>query len=174
MEQRKKAEELARIRGVSLAPSASQRPAPPPAPVPDTWYARNMPGVAQALADMKAQLPPDLWRDAVANLKRGQGYAIEAGTGLAIGNPPRDVYRRGKAAERDGFQVLRVSLVDLDAVNDTEARAFLGMLESGPVPGLQDVPAALEAIARRLPHLVKEFADLPWPVQVLHPTPLPS
>ena len=171
MEQRKKAEELARIRGVSLAPAVPPRPAPAPAPVPDTWYARNMPGVAQTLADMKAQLPPELWREAVANLKKGQGYAIEASNGLAIGNPPRDVYRRGKAAERDGFQVMRVSLVDLGAVNDAEGRAVLRMLEAGPVPGLRDVPAALEAIARRLPHLVKEFSYLPWPAEVLHPLP---
>lgn len=166
MNQRKKVEELAKSRGVSLAPSAGARPAPAPAPVPDSWFARNMPGVAQALADMKAQLPPDLWRDVIANLRKGAGYAIEASNGLAIGAPPMQVWERGKAAERDGFQVMRLSLRDVSTMGESDARTLLQLLEFGALPGLEDVPAALRTIARDTPQLIREFPELPWPSAV--------
>lgn len=103
------AEELAKSKGVQLAPKDPPTPTPAPAKVPDTWFARNMPGVAQLLADVKAQLPPAIWRDAIAGLKKGQGYAVDIERGLAIGSPPAAEWEQGDAkAEREGFTVSRV------------------------------------------------------------------
>lgn len=161
------AEELAKRKGVQLA-KAPAPPPPAPAPLPDTWFARNMPAVAQLLADMKAQLPPELWKEAIDRMRKGGGYAVDLRAGLAIGGPPLEVWRRGKVAEREGFPVMRVTPLELAALSEAEGRAMLRLLEFG-VPIVEDVPQALAAIAARVPQLVREFPDLAWPAQVLHP-----
>lgn len=163
------AEELAKKRGVALVQGPDDAPAPGVVPS-GSWFGEHMPAVAQTLADMKAWLPEELWKEAAANLRAGRGYAVDLGTGLAIGSPPAAVWKRGKSAERQGFTVTRVEPVDYGTKGEAEARTFLGLLEFGGATG-HDVPAALATIARWWPHLVQEFPDLAWPGQVLHPLP---
>lgn len=109
---RRAAEELARSKGVALAPTAA--PAPPPVGQvrQDSWVAKVMPAGAQLMADLKAQLPPDLWAAAMDNMKAGRGYVVDFTTRIGIGGPPVDRFERGKTDKRDGFPVLRVRLFD--------------------------------------------------------------
>jgi hypothetical protein len=113
MNQRKQVEELAKKLGVSLAAAAGSPPAPAatPAPVASTGFmAKPMPVAAAMMADLKAQLDPEIWKGAMDNLKRGAGYVIDHSTRIAVGSPPVDLYERGRVEKRDGFTIMRVRL----------------------------------------------------------------
>jgi len=111
MEQRKELEQLARRKGVVLAPA----PAPASAPTSGAatakstgWLANVMPAGAQLMADLKAQLPPEIYAAALDELKRGAGYVVDRSTWIAVGAPPLDQYQRGRVEQRAGLTVMRV------------------------------------------------------------------
>lgn len=105
---RKQLEELAKVKGVTLLQAAPQPAAVVAQPAPG-WFADHMPAAAQLLADMKAQLPPEVWKAAMGNLRAGKGYVVDQGARLAIGSPPPEQYERGKSDVRNGFTVVRVT-----------------------------------------------------------------
>jgi hypothetical protein len=113
MNQRRAVEELAKKRGVVLAGMAPAVAPPTVEPTQSTgWMARLMPVAAPMMAELKAQLPPEIWKGAMDMLRRGGGYVIDESTNLAMGRPPVDLWQRGKIDTRDGFTVMRVRRIE--------------------------------------------------------------
>lgn len=107
MNNRKDLEELAAKRGVVLAkPRQSDKPAAPAASA--GFLSRAMPNVAAFMSELKERAGAEIYEGALDNLKKGRGYAVDLETNIAIGNPPVELFERGKAAERNGFNVVRV------------------------------------------------------------------
>lgn len=105
---RNRVEEEAKRRGVVLAAPASDAPAAPPVARSTGWLSNVMPEGAQLMADLKAQLPADLYAGILSNLKRGAGYVVDHSTRIGVGNPPLEEWERGKVQMRDGLAVMRV------------------------------------------------------------------
>lgn len=101
-------EALAEKRGVVLAKAAPVPSAPAPAPVATGWLAKTMPVAAAMMVELKEQLGPELYSEALANIKRGKGYVVDLTTCIALGSPPAFEYELGKAQQQDGFMVRRV------------------------------------------------------------------
>lgn len=108
MDQKQAAQELAKRLGVSLAAAAAGEPQAAPAPASRGWLAKPMPKAAALMADLKAQLPREIYDGILANLKRGAGYVVDESTNIALGSPPVDLYERGRIEQRQGFTIMRV------------------------------------------------------------------
>lgn len=115
---RKQIEELAKKRGVSLAPpiAASPAGASPAASEPAQaaqsgkvgFLAAHMPEAAAMMRDLRAQIGAQLYRGILDNLKQGRGYVVDHTTRLAVGRPPAQLYELGgKEERRDGYPVRR-------------------------------------------------------------------
>jgi len=78
-----------------------------PAPLPTSkagWLRSEMPAAAELIDDLRRQLGNDIVQGALDNLKRGKGYIIDHGAGLALGKVP-DTHQ---VLGRDGRGVQRV------------------------------------------------------------------
>lgn len=66
---------------------AAQKPAPLPTSKAG-WLRADMPAAADLIDDLRRQLGPEIVQGALDNLKRGRGYILDHGAGLALGKVP--------------------------------------------------------------------------------------
>ena len=66
---------------------AAQKPSPLPTKQAG-WLRAEMPAAADLIDDLRRQLGPEIVQGALDNLKRGRGYILDHGAGLALGKVP--------------------------------------------------------------------------------------
>lgn len=66
---------------------AAQKPAPLPTSKAG-WLRADMPAAADLIDDLRRELGPEIVQGALDNLKRGRGYILDHGAGLALGKVP--------------------------------------------------------------------------------------